>query len=78
MYIRPTVPPRRRSSRRCIKKYIIKVTKLKQESMGTKTLKSAVKNGLGTCISAGLTIEGKHPKEVQKEVDEGSWDEDLK
>ena len=60
------------------KDIIIKVAKLKQESMGTKTLKSAIKNVLGTCISAGLTVEGKHPKEVQKEVDKGAWDETLK
>lgn len=60
------------------KEIIIKVAKIKHESMGTKTLKSAVKNVIGTCISAGLTVEGKHPKEVQKEIDEGNWDDSIK
>lgn len=53
---------------------IVRIAKIKRESMGTKNLKNAVKNVIGTCLSVGLTVEGKNPKEIQKEVDEGSWD----
>ena len=60
------------------KEIIIKIGKMKMEKMGTKTLKNAVKNVIGTCLSAGLTVEGKNPKEIQQEIESGSWDADLK
>jgi large subunit ribosomal protein L11 len=56
------------------KEIVIKVAKIKQTEMGTKNLKNAVKNVLGTCVSCGLTVECKNPKEVQKDVDSGDWD----
>ncbi|MCD6547815.1 MAG: 50S ribosomal protein L11 [Nanoarchaeota archaeon] len=57
---------------------IVKIAKLKQDAIGAKTLKAAVKCVLGTCVSCGITVEGKNPKEAQKEVDEGKWDDILK
>ncbi|MDD5181811.1 MAG: 50S ribosomal protein L11 [Candidatus Nanoarchaeia archaeon] len=60
------------------KEIIVKVAKLKMESMGARTLKNAVKNVLGTCVSAGITVEGKNPKDITKEVNEGHWDSLLK
>jgi large subunit ribosomal protein L11 len=60
------------------KEVIIKIAKIKKDAMGTKTLKGAVKNVLGTCLSVGITVEGKNPKEVQREIDEGKWDDLLK
>jgi large subunit ribosomal protein L11 len=39
------------------------------------TLKGAAKEMLGTCVSMGVTVEGKDPREVQKEIDEGSYEE---
>lgn len=59
------------------RKVIVKIAKMKKESMGARTLKNAVKNVLGTCLSAGITVEGKNPKEVQKEIDSGEWDSDI-
>jgi large subunit ribosomal protein L11 len=41
----------------------------------SKTLKSAVKEILGTCVSMGVTVEGKDPKEVIREIDEGKHDQ---
>ena len=46
--------------------------------MGTRTLKNAVKNMIGTCVSAGITVEGKNPKEAIKDVDSGAWDDLIK
>jgi large subunit ribosomal protein L11 len=41
-------------------------------------LKAAVKEVLGTSVSMGVTVEGKDPREVQKEIDEGKHDALLK
>ena len=41
----------------------------------SQTLKGATKEMLGTCVSMGVTVEGKDPREVQKEIDEGNYDE---
>jgi large subunit ribosomal protein L11 len=30
---------------------------------------------MGTCVSLGITIEGKDPREVQKELAQGKWDQ---
>ncbi len=54
---------------------VIRIAKIKMPDMMAKTLKAAVKEVLGTCVSMGVTVEGKHPKVVQKEVDEGKYDE---
>jgi len=40
-----------------------------------KTLKAAVKEVLGSCVSIGVTVEGKDPRELQREIDEGKHDE---
>ena len=50
---------------------VIKIAKMKRKQMLSYTLKSAVKEVLGTCVSMGITVEGKHPKEVIKEINEG-------
>jgi len=33
--------------------------------------KAMIKMVLGTCVSCGVTVDGKDPREVQKEIDEG-------
>ncbi|RLE61121.1 MAG: 50S ribosomal protein L11, partial [Thermoprotei archaeon] len=48
---------------------------VKMKDMRAKTLKAAVKTVIGTALSMGVTIEGKNPKEVQKEVEQGVYDE---
>ena len=60
------------------KEVIVKIAKIKQDIMGTKSLKNAVKNVIGTCVSAGITIEGKKPKEVMNDIEEGAWDDIIK
>lgn len=34
--------------------------------------KGAVKMVLGTCVSCGVTVDGKDAREVQKEIDSGA------
>lgn len=57
---------------------VVKVAKIKMESMGARTLKTAVKNVLGSCLSAGITVEGKNPKQATEDVNSGLWDSVIK
>ncbi|MEM1565729.1 MAG: 50S ribosomal protein L11 [Candidatus Bathyarchaeia archaeon] len=54
---------------------LIKIAKIKRPELLSKTLKAAVKEVLGTCVSMGVTVEGKDPKEVIREIDAGKYDE---
>jgi len=54
---------------------VIRIARVKWPQLMAKTLKAAVKEILGTCVSMGVRVEGKHPKDVLREVDEGAWDE---
>jgi large subunit ribosomal protein L11 len=53
---------------------IVRIAKIKRPELLAKTLKGAAKEIMGTCVSMGVTVEGKDPREVQKEVDEGKFD----
>jgi len=50
---------------------VIKIAKMKKAEMLSYTIKAAVKEVLGTCVSMGVSVEGKNPKDFQKEIDEG-------
>ena len=56
----------------------VEIAKLKVEGMLAKGLKAAVKEVLGTCVSMGVTVEGKDARELQHEVDDGKHDEVFK
>ena len=57
----------------------VKIAKMKSANLLSKGLKKSVKLVVGTANSInGLTVEGKRPKDVVKEIDEGKWDELLK
>ncbi|MBM1154412.1 50S ribosomal protein L11 [archaeon] len=53
---------------------VVKIAKMKAEALGRKNVKAIAKEVLGTCVSIGVLVEGKHPKEVIREVSEGKWD----
>lgn len=57
---------------------IIAVAKSKQSGMLAKDLKAAVRSVVGTCVSLGLLIEGKHPADVEKEILQGKYDKEIK
>ena len=57
---------------------IVRIAKIKRPELLAKTLKGAAKEIMGTCVSVGVTVEGKDPREAQKEVDEGKFDATLK
>jgi large subunit ribosomal protein L11 len=52
----------------------VRIAKLKSENVLAKDLKAAVSEVLGTGVSMGVTVEGKDPREVQKEISEGKHD----
>ena len=57
---------------------VIKIARMKKDSMLVNGLKQAVKNVLGSCVSAGVSVEGNPAIEVEKEVDEGKYDSLIK
>jgi large subunit ribosomal protein L11 len=54
---------------------VVRIAKIKRHELLAQTLKLAAKEMLGTCVSLGVTVEGKDPREVQKEIDSGSYSE---
>lgn len=55
----------------------LKVARMKFDALLSPNYKNAAKEIIGTCVSMGITVEGKDPREVQKEVDEGIYDSVL-
>jgi len=55
----------------------VKIAKLKLDSLGTKDLKKATKEVVATCLSIGVNVEGKNPKEVLKEISAGAFDSNF-
>ena len=56
---------------------IAKVAKVKLETSYASALKSVAKQIVGTCVSLGIKVEGKTPKEFTAEINEGKWDSKL-
>ncbi|MDK2372031.1 MAG: 50S ribosomal protein L11 [Candidatus Korarchaeota archaeon] len=54
---------------------VVKIARTKLENANTSDLKKVVKQVLGTALSMGVTVEGKNPREIQREIDSGVWDE---
>lgn len=54
---------------------VIKVAKTKLESSYASSLKSVTKTIIGTCMALGVKIDGKTPKEMTAEINDGKWNE---
>jgi len=50
---------------------LINIARTKRQQSLAYELKEVVKEVLGTCNSMGITVEGKNPKELIKEIEEG-------
>jgi large subunit ribosomal protein L11 len=55
----------------------IKIAKMKRDSILAKDMKKAVKEIIASCVSMPVTVEGKNPKEVLTEIDEGKYDSKI-
>jgi len=53
---------------------VMRIAKVKSAELLAKNLKAGVKEVLGSCLSMGVTVEDKDPREVQREIDEGKHD----
>lgn len=57
---------------------VLKIAEMKKESSLGATVKTRAKEVVGTCVSVGVTVEGKEPKAVIDEINKGTWDSRLK
>lgn len=53
---------------------VVSIAKKKRPELLARDLKLAAKEILGTCVSMGVTVEDKDPREAQREVDNGKHD----
>lgn len=53
---------------------VIKIAKMKQDSLTARDLKAAVKTIVGSCNAMGVLVEGKPAKEINPEIDNGVYD----
>jgi large subunit ribosomal protein L11 len=56
---------------------LIGIAKKKREGIYAAGMKAAVREVLGTCQSAGVTVDGRHAKAVQDDILAGEYDEQL-
>lgn len=54
---------------------LLRIAKIKRQELLAKTLKAAAKEVLGSCVSMGVTVEDEDPREIQRDIDEGKYDE---
>ena len=54
-----------------------KVARMKFDSLLANDYKAATKEVMGTCVSMGITVDGKDPRDAQKAVDAGEYDDIL-
>ncbi|RLI19194.1 50S ribosomal protein L11 [Candidatus Bathyarchaeota archaeon] len=57
---------------------VVEIAKKKWDDLLASTLKGAVKEILGSCLSMGITVDGKPVKEVLRLIDEGAYDDKLR
>lgn len=55
----------------------IKVAKTKLPNMLSRNLKFALKSVLGSCVSLGILVESKDPKEIINEISQGKYDKEI-
>ena len=55
----------------------LKIARMKFDALLSNDYKNAAKEVIGTCVSMGITVEGKDPREVQEEIDQGTYDDKL-
>lgn len=55
----------------------VRIARMKFDDMLSYRLKTAVKEVVGTCVSLGVTVEGRKPKEMLAAIDAGEFDSML-
>ena len=57
---------------------LISIAITKSPNMLSKDLKASLKSVVGTCVSLGILVENKHASEIEKEIDQGNYDKEIK
>lgn len=57
---------------------IIKIAKMKADSLLGKDMFAKVKEVIGTCTSMGVLVEGKEPRAVIAEINQGAFAQEIK
>jgi len=57
---------------------IISIAKNKMQNLLCKDLKSAVRSVVGTCVTLGILIENKPATEIEKDIEKGKYDKEIK
>lgn len=53
---------------------VLGIAKAKIGSSYAKSIKSSVKEVVGTCVSMGVKVENTDPRQFMKQIEEGKWD----
>ena len=56
---------------------LVKIANIKIDQSYATTIKSAVKELVGSCVSMGITVENKEPKDIISEINDGKWDDSF-
>lgn len=56
---------------------VLKIAAMKEGDLLGKAVRDRVREVVGTCVSMGVTVDGKDPREVQKLISDGQYDAAL-
>jgi large subunit ribosomal protein L11 len=56
---------------------VIKIAKMKEDALTGKTMKSRVKEVIGTCNSMGVMVEEMHARDALRAVEQGRFDKEI-
>ena len=56
---------------------IIKIARIKKDTVHARKMRGAVKEIIGSCIPMGVLVDGKDPRDAQKDVDAGKYDDKI-
>ncbi len=56
---------------------VLGIARSKVSGSYARTLRSVVKEVVGSCVSMGIKVEGTDPREFMKQIDGGKWNERL-
>ena len=56
---------------------VIKIAKMKIDSSYANNIRGALKEVIGTCLSLGMQVENKPPKDIYNDIKAGKYDEAL-
>jgi large subunit ribosomal protein L11 len=57
---------------------VLNIAYIKKGKSYASSLKAAIKEVLGSCVSLGVTVEGEDPREISKKLDQGVYDEVIR